>query len=33
VADEAGIQLDEYPSVVAWHARVAAQPGHVQIDA
>jgi glutathione S-transferase len=32
-ADEGGFSLDEYPSVRAWLERVAAQPGHVAIDA
>ena len=31
VADEAGIDLAEFPAVAAWVARVAAQPGHVLI--
>jgi glutathione S-transferase len=29
VAGDAGFQLDEYPAVAAWLARVAAQPGFV----
>jgi glutathione S-transferase len=29
VAPEAGLDLDAYPSVARWLARVAAQPGHV----
>ncbi len=33
VADEAGIDLEPYPAVRAWLARVAAQPGHVPITA
>ena len=33
VADEGGFSLDEYPAIRAWLARVAAQPGHVPIDA
>ncbi len=33
VADEAGIDLHEHPNVESWIARVAAQPGHVTIDA
>ncbi len=33
VADEAGIDLHEHPNVESWLARVAAQPGHVTIDA
>jgi glutathione S-transferase len=33
VADEAQIDLGPYPGVRAWLARVAAQPGHVTIDA
>jgi len=32
VADEAGLSLGEYPGVVRWVERVAAQPGHVTID-
>ncbi len=32
VADEAGIDLEPYPAVRAWLARVAAQPGHITID-
>lgn len=31
VADEAGIDLDEFPAVQAWIGRVASQPGHVRI--
>jgi glutathione S-transferase len=33
VAHEGGFALDAYPSVRAWLARVAAEPGHVTIDA
>jgi glutathione S-transferase len=33
VADEAGIDLAGYPAIEAWLARVAAEPGHVTIDA
>ncbi len=33
VADEGGFELDRYPSIRAWLARVAAEPGHVPIDA
>jgi glutathione S-transferase len=33
VAPEAGIDLEPYPTVRAWLARVASQPGHVPIDA
>jgi glutathione S-transferase len=33
VADEAGLSLDPYPGIRAWLGRVAAQPGHVAIDA
>ena len=33
VADEGGFELGRYPAVQAWLARVAAQPGHVGIDA
>ena len=32
VAGEGGFNLDNYPHVNAWLARVAAQPGHVTID-
>ena len=32
-ADEGGFSLDEYPAIRAWLERVAAQPGHVAIDA
>ena len=31
VAPEAGISLDAYPGILAWIARVAAQPGHAAI--
>lgn len=33
VADEGGFELEGYPAVRAWLARVASQPGHVAIDA
>jgi glutathione S-transferase len=33
VADEAGIDLAGYPAIRAWLAQVAAEPGHVPIDA
>jgi glutathione S-transferase len=33
VADEGGFDLEPYPSVRSWLDRVAAQPGHVPIDA
>ena len=33
VADEGGFSLEPYPAIGAWLARVAAQPGHVPIDA
>jgi glutathione S-transferase len=33
VAHEGGFGLDGHPAVGAWLARVAAQPGHVRIDA
>lgn len=33
VAEEGGFDLGRYPAVRAWLARVAAQPGHVPIDA
>jgi len=33
VADEAGIDLRPFPAVTAWLARVAAQPGHIPIEA
>ncbi len=32
VAGEGGFELDRYPGIGAWLARVAAQPGHVTID-
>jgi glutathione S-transferase len=32
VAGEGGFNLDNFPHVTAWLARVAAQPGHVTID-
>jgi len=33
VAPEGGFELGGYPSIGAWLERVAAQPGHVKIDA
>ena len=33
VADEAGIELAEYPAIGRWLERVAAEPGHVTIEA
>ncbi len=33
VADEAGFELAAHPAVTDWLVRVAAQPGHVTIDA
>src|SRR4051794_25083587 len=33
VAAEGGFDLGRYPAIEAWLARVAAQPGHVAIDA
>jgi glutathione S-transferase len=33
VADEGGFELKRYPAINRWLARVAAQPGHVKIDA
>jgi glutathione S-transferase len=33
VAHEAGFDLAAYPAIRAWLDRVAAQPGHVSIDA
>jgi glutathione S-transferase len=33
VAHEGGFDLDPYPAIRAWLERVAAQPGHVPIDA
>jgi glutathione S-transferase len=33
VAEEGGFQLEPHPAVRAWLVRVAAQPGHVPIDA
>jgi glutathione S-transferase len=32
VADEGGFDLDPFPAIRAWLARVAAQPGHCRID-
>ncbi len=33
VAHEGGFELDAYPAIGAWLRRVAAEPGHVPIDA
>ena len=33
VAEEGGFDLGRYPAVRAWIARVAAEPGHIPIDA
>lgn len=33
VADEGGFDLDAYPAIQAWLGRVAAEPGHVPIEA
>jgi glutathione S-transferase len=33
VAHEGGFELGEYPAIRAWIERVAAEPGHVRIDA
>ena len=33
VAHDAGLQLGRYPGIGAWLKRVAAEPGHVPIDA
>lgn len=33
VADEGGYDLAAYPAITAWLRRVAAQPGHIPIDA
>jgi glutathione S-transferase len=33
VAEEGGFELEPYPAIRAWLERVAAQPGHVTIDA
>src|SRR6188508_1941721 len=33
VADEGGFDLEPYPAIRVWLERVAAQPGHVPIDA
>jgi glutathione S-transferase len=33
VAGEAGFELERYPAIAAWLARVASEPGHVTIDA
>ena len=32
VADEAGIEMQNYPAIGRWLTRVAAEPGHVAID-
>jgi glutathione S-transferase len=32
VADEGGLELEPYPQVRSWLARVAAEPGHVPLD-
>jgi glutathione S-transferase len=33
VAEEGGFEMHRYPAINRWLARVAAQPGHVKIDA
>jgi glutathione S-transferase len=33
VAHEGGFDLEQYPAIRDWLERVAAQPGHVAIDA
>ena len=33
VADEGGYDLGDFPAIRAWLARVAAEPGHVPIEA
>ena len=33
VADEAGFELERFPAVLSWLARVKEQPGHITIDA
>ena len=33
VAHEGGFSLERYPAIRAWLDRVAAEPGHVPIDA
>jgi glutathione S-transferase len=33
VADEAGLDLTRFPAVSRWLERVAAQPGHVPMEA
>ncbi len=33
VAGEGGFDLARFPAVQAWIARVAAEPGHIPIDA
>jgi glutathione S-transferase len=33
VAHEGGFEMSRYPAIGAWLQRVAAQPGHVPIDA
>ena len=32
VAEEGNFDMERYPMIRAWLARVAAQPGHVTID-
>jgi glutathione S-transferase len=33
VANEGGFELERYPAIAPWLARVASQPGHITIDA
>jgi glutathione S-transferase len=33
IADESGLELERYPAVRRWLERVAAEPGHVPMDA
>ena len=33
VADEGGFDLVRWPAIAAWCAQVAAQPGHIALDA
>jgi glutathione S-transferase len=33
VADEGGFELHRYPAIGAWLARVAAEPGHIELSA
>ena len=33
VCEDGGFVLSDYPQIQAWIARVAAQPGHIPIDA